>query len=521
MSKSLFPNYGIVTLNDNSTLYFSIKGQIVVDSQEQSAEFPVREAGVFSNFFVYVSANDTTTVSSTVKLRKNGANTAILVTIASGATGVFEDTTNTASCTNTDEVVYEFNVPNETVAAAVTIKTTSIEFATTATGNCLSIMGTAGAVGSSIASQISYSHLSGSCSIVDTNSALSKYRIRQAFTSRNLFVRVSANGRTTDTTFRTEKNGSNGTQSVTYGSTETGIKEDTTNTDSLIAGDDYQFEVVTGTGSGTITHTIMAVTFINTNGHFVMLSAYQVSQNLGAASTNYSGISGRLIPITSPEANTQVYPRFTLAVKELGVYVTTNSNGTGTFTVMVRDNGTDSPVQVVFAAGETGLKTDTSNVSDIAGGTDEINYKLVNTGDGAAWVTWIGTMGIAGYTVVATTGTFTLTGNPTASLAGRRLLITQLGSFQLIGNNAKLTRLYKLISGLGTFTLTGNTIIFNMGKSIFGGLGVFVLTGVASNQIKTYKLLVPTSVYFVTGRPTEFSSVIPGTIIFVEVGVDV
>ena len=79
-----------------------------------------------------------------------------------------------------------------------------------------------------------------------------KCKIRKAATGKNLAVYVSANARTTDTLVRTRKNATNGACLITIGPGATGWFEDTTNSDTLAVGDDYDVVTVTGTGTETM-----------------------------------------------------------------------------------------------------------------------------------------------------------------------------------------------------------------------------------------------------------------------------
>src|SRR3990167_11137323 len=68
---------------------------------------------------------------------------------------------------------------------------------------------------------------------------------RSAGTLSNLWVNVDSNTLDGTTTIRTRINGANGAQSVSFASSTTGIAEDTTNSDTIVAGDEVNYSLVT------------------------------------------------------------------------------------------------------------------------------------------------------------------------------------------------------------------------------------------------------------------------------------
>src|SRR3990172_625891 len=140
MAKSWIVNSGSAATVDGATNYLSLAGNVNNSSIEVDREFPIRDAGTFSKLFVRVSANTTTTVTSTVTLRKSQANTSVVVSIPAGATGIFEDTSNTATFAATDEVAYKVTVPDEAVARSITISAYGIQFSPDLASDCVSFL---------------------------------------------------------------------------------------------------------------------------------------------------------------------------------------------------------------------------------------------------------------------------------------------------------------------------------------------------------------------------------------------
>lgn len=398
MSKSFIVNDSTTTFADNATSYFLLSGAIGAGTQAPRTT-PIREAGVFSNLFTYVSAN-TTLVNSTFTLQKSLADTSVIVTYTSGQTGIKEDTSNTDSFANTDEAAYEGTVANDASGAkTITLEVIGIQFEPTDTSVCLTPMITALSASNSSAAQCFF--LPNGVNVFNIIEANFKYRVRNSFTSSNFYAYVSSNA-SSSIVFTTRKNGAAGNQTVSFGATQTGGKEDITNTDSLVASDDFNSSI-DGTGASSVTFTTTSTNNKNTSNQFIELGGTSAGVSVNFNVTTYFSVSGVLEPLTT-EAKRQIYPRFDFTAKELISYVSVNTIATSATTVTLRDNGADSSVTVSYAAAETGLKNDTSNTATISSGTDEIDYKIVtpNT-SGAITFRWIGMLGETAATASAVT----------------------------------------------------------------------------------------------------------------------
>jgi len=389
MSKSLNVNgeaWGRA-VGQGQTRYVGITGPMpIFQSTEGATETPVREAGVFNNLYIYVASNSAN-ISSVITLRKSRADTSVTVTYTSGQTGVKQDTSNTATYANTDEA--DYSIVLAAGSGDINFRVLGIEFAPTDTTKTIQWAGWTG-TGLSTASTTVYKSIGGSNTTTATE-ADAKYRIRGTFTASNFYATVSSNGRTTDTTVGMRKNGAAGNMSVIYTSGQTGAKEDTSNTDSLVAGDDYNLYYTTSTGGGTWQSSREYVQFSSTANQFIF-SVARPAQAFGAANTWYFPLCGDLSVPGNQEANAQIYPEFEFTAKELETYVSANSASfTSTFTI--RDGGADSSVTISYTTGQTGLKTDSTNTATI--GVDQnISTKLATpAGSGSITIGWVGSMG--------------------------------------------------------------------------------------------------------------------------------
>ena len=397
MSKSLIVNFSNQGVNDNTTAYFGLTGAFSSALTEANAEMPVRDAGNFSNMFSYVTTN-TLLVDTVVTLRKSAADTALTVTYTSTQTGVKEDTSNTVAFANTDKIVYKIATANDLSGVkTITFTSLGLQFDPTTTTDCISFLGTTRNVNvlnySNDSTSSYWTPIQAITQMTNTESR-SLYKIKDNFISTNLYTYVSSNARTTDTVFRTRVNGANGNQSVTYTSTQTGIKEDTSNTDSLAINDTFNYAVVTLTGGGIIAFQVMSTRLVNTDGKFIFgIGKVNVPESINFNSTIFFGLSGDLEASSTTEADAQVTSRFDFTAKELVSHVISNTITTSSSTIVLRVNGADTALSVTYSASQTGLKNNTVDTVSVVS-TDEVNYKVTtpNT-SGALGLGWVGMIG--------------------------------------------------------------------------------------------------------------------------------
>lgn len=388
-------------VSDNTTRYLPITGYLFANSVIDYPEIPVRDAGSFSNLYTYAHTN-TTGVTSVLTLLKSQVATALTVSYTSGQTGIKEDTSNSVAFANTDEVEYSVAVPTEAGTTTITLSVMAVNFTPDTSTNTISFLITQGASTDASASTTKFQSPEGIlASPSTTTEANTKLRIRASVVFSDLYTYVSSNSRTTNTSYGTRKNGAAGSQIVTYTSGQTGVKEDASNTDSLVATDDYNYYITTSTGTENIILRVISTTGINTAGFFIMESSNSEGTGVGFGSTNYIGTSGRL-QLTATEANAQTLARFTYVASELASYVSANTSN-GTTDIHIRDNGGNSSVTVQYTTTQTGLKNDTSNTTTITSGTDEINYGIVDGGSsGTVTFMWVSCMGKAAGTSIKT-----------------------------------------------------------------------------------------------------------------------
>ena len=202
---------------------------------------------------------------------------------------------------------------------------------------------------------------------------------RDSYTLAKLYVRVTANATTASSTIRSRKNTANGAQSVSIGAGATGVFQDSVNSDSLVAGDLFNTQVVVGAG-GTLTLTIIAYTLATASNTTPIIIAGKIATHtLGTGITTYTAIGGQHWYNTT-EARSQYIFRVAATLSNFRIYMRANTvNGASTF--RTRKNAADGAQSFSVGASTTGAFEDTVNSDSIASG-DAVAYQAVTGGSG-------------------------------------------------------------------------------------------------------------------------------------------
>lgn len=362
------------SLAAGATRYFiAATGSLVLNATEANKQITYQQGGVLSNLYIQIATN-TVVGASTFKIRKNGADGSESVSITGLTSGEFEDTTNTDTVSVGDEVNYQ--IIGGAGGTNLSIGVASIVF--NATSNTVCILGTGDSASLSTDSTTRYFGLIGA--VGQTTTEINRnYQFSNSGTLENLFVYVSANARTTNTIFRTRKsNSTNGAMSVTYGSGVTGILEDTSNTDTVTAGELWNYAIVTSTGAAeTITYETVKSEMTTVDSSFNLGS---VSNGfVSNADTVYLPMSGFTNPGANTEATVKTEANFAFTMSNLWMYISTAQASPCVTTF--RLNGADTLLATSTVS--SGEVEDTTHQIAVAA-TDEINFKIVTTASG--WV---------------------------------------------------------------------------------------------------------------------------------------
>lgn len=232
-----------------NSYYTAIGGSGEMSATESNHQYTVRLSSTLSKMRVYISANDRDG-TTTVRLRKNAGNGNEVISILAGTTGSFEDAVNTDAVVSGNIIDHSFALAGTTGSISKSV----LQFSSS--GNRLSVGATY--PGNDLLGN-QRQPVEGWVASNNTTEARAQFPALVALTIKNLFVRVYSNTRDGATTFVTRKNGGNGSLTVSIDAAATGAFEDTSNNDSLISTDLYNFGWTPGGSSGSLNIGIMGV----------------------------------------------------------------------------------------------------------------------------------------------------------------------------------------------------------------------------------------------------------------------
>jgi hypothetical protein len=366
--------------------YYKPTGYLFSQSAEANNEILSRSAGTLSGLYVRVIA--AATGNSVVRSRKNQANGNQTVTLTSLTTGVYEDTTNNDTIASGDSFSVQWDPTGSSGTATFTIISEIFD----STGDIVTFQVMGNSITSLSAASTTYFHTpQGRTQSTFTTEANTKYRVREAGTYKNLAVFLSSNARTSNTVWRSRKNGANGNLTLTFGSTVTGWLEDTTNVDTVAIGDDYNMSIANGTGITTYNYKVCKLEFTNTAGNCLILSSGALTAITDATTVNLQ--VGGDVTTTTTENNSKTKMRYAPTASELIILVTANTINASS-TLKSRKNGANGNLTVTITTTAIGLFNDTTNV-DVLAATDEYNFQYIATSVAGTQTTTFSWFGVA------------------------------------------------------------------------------------------------------------------------------
>ncbi len=207
--------------------------------------------GTLSNMQVNITANARST-TSTIVSRINSAAGALSIAVTAGSTGIFEDTSNSDTITANDLV--NWAVVSGTGTGNVSFGLVCADFTTT-NGNFM-LIAAAGGGQTVLTGVTTYYPIAGALRTSTTEADMNAQANLIMATSL-MQVNLTANTIVENSLFRLRKNAGNGNQVVTCTGLTTGVFQDTTNSDSLVATDVVDYSLVTGaTGTSLVVRSV-------------------------------------------------------------------------------------------------------------------------------------------------------------------------------------------------------------------------------------------------------------------------
>ncbi len=245
----------------SSTRYIQLGGTTVPETTESNAQFRFGTTSTLRNLIIIVTAN-TTSTTTTIRSRVGAADGNMVISVTSGSTGTFEDTTNTDSVNTASDV--NLSVVRGTGSGNFIVSYFGLTASAPITENSDIFSGNSGGANQRGASS-AYSFYGFCGEFRGAQEPAFSNRLYFDTTLSNLRILVTVNTYAADATFSLFKNGSavNNTCTITAGAT--GLFQDTTHTDDFVSGNDIGLGIIGGT-SGSITTLWAAVTSSNETG---------------------------------------------------------------------------------------------------------------------------------------------------------------------------------------------------------------------------------------------------------------
>lgn len=237
------------SFNGASTTEFVALSGLLTDSisTEANVQNQIDIAGTLSKGQVIILSNGRSS-TTTFRTRINGANGNISMAVTAGGTGTFEDTSNTDTIAANDLVNISASMGTGTGNCNATLVTVGFVNSTNAKANVFA--STTTGLSRTASATTHFLPIIGRIGVTsETVEASCKLDIGFTATASNLKIFVSANTYTGAATYKSRKNGADGSQSVSITAGGTGVFEDTSNSDSLSATDDFCTAIVGGTAN--------------------------------------------------------------------------------------------------------------------------------------------------------------------------------------------------------------------------------------------------------------------------------
>ncbi len=351
-----------LTVNFNTVNQFSAfsnNGNLALSGTEADRQELFPTEGKLTQWGVYVQSNTIATSDSTIRLRKNGADGSMIITIPAGGTGWFSTPTGTFdSVAAGDKVAAKINTPN--TSGALVITNCKALFAA-ASGTVVRYRNSPWSFALNAGTRYqALGRLAGS-----TTEVMSV--LRSAGTIVGLHVVASNSSRSVNDVVTLRKNSVDQSMAVTVNGS--GTFSNTANPVSVAVGDQISIKYVGGaSASSAFFNTV--VEFIPSGQTFDVLGSWEQSANAGT--TNYSQLGGaqRAFATEAAASNPMLQAAILSAAR---TYISVYSLSAGA-TGRLRINGANG--NQTWSINGTGEFKDLSNTDRVAPG-DLVAFSVV------------------------------------------------------------------------------------------------------------------------------------------------
>lgn len=322
--------------------------------------------------------------TNTITFRKNGADGSEVATRS--GTGDASDATNSDALTTGD--LFNLTFTNSGTNPLHSWIKANIEFGT---GHG-SIHGAAAFAGTNWTSDSAtrFFALSGNVSAngIATES-LVQFKSRAYSTWASMQARVTANARTSTTTYANRINGVSGAAACAFGAGVSGLVQDTSVGDSIATGDLLSVACTSGAGAAeALTATFISSTFTVASGAKSDCIAADLGGLIRAASAtaHYFTLGGRLASLTAfTEAQARVPIGFSGNATNIRVYLAANTYTVGGTLTLYKNGTATALVATLTALGGAAWYEDATNSVSFTD-TDELSCEVVGGTTGSATI---------------------------------------------------------------------------------------------------------------------------------------
>ncbi len=397
MAKSLAVSWkaGPEILNDGETKYTPV-GASNVESGGAAAgnDRPLRLSGTMGHLFVTVLTN-TILAASTVTLQDSQSDTSVTVSIAAETTGDFEDTSNTHTLVAADEVLLK--MVGGAGGTSLGIQLNSIEFDSDA--DLVTLIGCLSSGETLLgASATTFVPAIGG-RVENATESTREYTIGEGnVTWADLSLGLAINTRSDTSVARVRIDQTDGNQIISVLAAATGTHEDTSNTDTISANQEINWDLSTGAGTGDIRFGVLWGNLISTDSQW-FTCIHGNDQRVLDNVTAWWPIRGSMSAEKFTETETDVAAASDFTSEELIANVS-RMVGSVTVTISFRINAADGNQSVELTG--VSIVTDTSNTDAVVAG-DDINFQTTSPAGGTNYdVQYIGMIGLIAAAAAAT-----------------------------------------------------------------------------------------------------------------------
>lgn len=348
-------------------------------ANEAEVQFYVTKDGTFSGLSVNITASNATG-DSTLTFRKNSADGNNTVTFASGVTGLVQDTTHTDTVAVGDLINFQLSY----TAGTATFSSWTIMFEADDGSTTQFNMSAGQPAGYGNNNAIRYMYPVGTLVTNLTTESLTQNWIQHDCVLSNYGVYVSANTRTTTTTFRPRVNGADAPASggvVQYTSTQTGLKRNTSTTVTLTAGDLFDLSWVTGGSGNLITISNIQYTLTSDNPREITMMGGSVFTRSSTASAILGRVASGLGSASGTETQNRVFLGVDGEISKFALYVSANTSNRD-MDILLRISGASGNNVVSNTLSTTGWLQDTTHTDTITA-SDYLAFRSLISSGGA------------------------------------------------------------------------------------------------------------------------------------------